>query len=65
MRAWAGGAATPVAFGVALVWIVHPLNTQAVTYVVQRGESLSALLMLVTLHAAIRGLRGGALLYSG
>ena len=55
LRGRDAGAATAIAFGVALVWIVHPLNTQAVTYVVQRGESLAALLMLVTLYAAIRG----------
>lgn len=54
-RRGGASAAAAIAFGVALVWIVHPLNTQAVTYVVQRGESLAALLMLVTLYAAIRG----------
>ncbi len=31
------------AFAIALVWSVHPLNTQAVTYIVQRAESLTGL----------------------
>ena len=35
-----GPAATPLALTAALLWTVHPLNTQAVTYVVQRYESL-------------------------
>ena len=34
----------------ALVWLVHPLNTQAVAYVVQRHESLMGLFYLLTLY---------------
>ncbi|HTT55514.1 MAG TPA: tetratricopeptide repeat protein [Opitutaceae bacterium] len=41
--------------GVALLWVVHPLNTGAVTYVVQRAESLMALFYLLTLYAFVRG----------
>lgn len=55
LRARFGAVATPLAFAVALIWIVHPLNTEAVTYVVQRGESLAALFLLLTLYCAIRG----------
>jgi Flp pilus assembly protein TadD len=33
----------------ALLWAVHPLTTQAVTYIVQRGESLMALFYVLTL----------------
>lgn len=40
---------------VALCWVVHPLGTQAVTYVIQRGESLMALFYLLTLYCMIRG----------
>ena len=47
--------ASPLAFAVALIWIAHPLNTEAVTYVVQRGESLAGLFLLLTLYCAIRG----------
>ena len=40
---------------VALLWVVHPLNTQSVTYIIQRGESLMALFYLMTLYFVIRG----------
>jgi Flp pilus assembly protein TadD len=42
------------AFAGALVWTVHPLLTEAVTYVVQRAESLAAALTLFTLYALAR-----------
>jgi Tfp pilus assembly protein PilF len=45
---------TPLALVVALLWVVHPLQTQAVTYVVQRVESLMGLFYLLTLYCAIR-----------
>ncbi|HEV3416492.1 MAG TPA: tetratricopeptide repeat protein, partial [Pirellulales bacterium] len=48
-------AATPLALGVALVWAVHPLQTAAVTYIIQRTESLMGLLYLLTLYCVIRG----------
>jgi Flp pilus assembly protein TadD len=44
-----------IAFAVALLWLVHPLQTQAVTYVIQRGESLMALFYLLTIYCFIRG----------
>jgi Tfp pilus assembly protein PilF len=40
---------------VALIWVVHPLNTQAVTYIIQRGESMMGLFYLLTLYCFIRG----------
>lgn len=43
----------------ALIWVAHPLNTQAVTYVIQRCESLMAMFFLLTLYAAIRGFEHG------
>lgn len=55
----AGRAAGPIAFAVAAIWIVHPLNTQAVTYLVQRVESLMSLFYLLTLYSAIRAGGGG------
>ncbi len=48
-------AATPLALAVALLWTVHPLQTQAVTYVIQRCESLASLFYLLTLYCVIRG----------
>jgi tetratricopeptide (TPR) repeat protein len=47
--------AAGLALGVALVWAVHPLQTESVTYVSQRAESLAGLLALATLYATIRG----------
>lgn len=44
-----------LAFATALVWLVHPLNTQAVTYAVQRIESQMALCYLLCLYALVRG----------
>ena len=46
---------TLVAFSVALLWAVHPLQTEAVTYVVQRAESLMGLFYLLTLYCFVRG----------
>jgi tetratricopeptide (TPR) repeat protein len=42
------------AFSAALLWLVHPLQTQSVTYIVQRSESLMGMLYLLTLYTAIR-----------
>lgn len=43
-----------IAGAAAMVWSVHPLTTGAVTYIVQRVESLMAMFMLLTLYCAIR-----------
>ncbi|HSE96681.1 MAG TPA: tetratricopeptide repeat protein, partial [Blastocatellia bacterium] len=43
-----------LALVIALLWTVHPLQTQSVTYIIQRGESLMALFYLTTLYCAIR-----------
>lgn len=51
-----GTAATRLAAIVALLFAVHPLGTSAVTYVVQRVESLMGMLYLATLYCAIRAL---------
>ena len=47
-------AAAPLALAVALIWLVHPLNSQAVTYIVQRGESMMGMFYLLTLYGSIR-----------
>lgn len=44
-----------VGFSAALLWLVHPLQTEAVTYVVQRAESLMGLFYLATIYCFIRG----------
>ena len=37
------------------LWAVHPLQTESVTYVIQRMESLMGLFLLLTLYCVIRG----------
>lgn len=44
-----GPFAIDIAFGVALLFAVHPLQTQAVTYIVQRFASLAALFYISSL----------------
>jgi tetratricopeptide (TPR) repeat protein len=44
-----------IALTVALLWTVHPLQTEAVTYISQRCESLMGLFYLLTLYCFIRG----------
>jgi tetratricopeptide (TPR) repeat protein len=50
-----GGAADGLAFAVALLWALHPLGTEAVTYVIQRAESMAGLFAILTLYCVIRG----------
>ena len=50
-------AAAPLALAVAVIWFVHPLQTSAVTYIIQRAESLMGLFYLLTLYCAIRSFR--------
>jgi tetratricopeptide (TPR) repeat protein len=50
-----GPSALWLALAASLVWLVHPLQTQGVTYIVQRGESLMALFYVLTLYCVIRG----------
>jgi len=49
-----GPAALPLAWGAAALWLLHPLQTAAVTYIVQRAEVLMGLCYLLTLYAFIR-----------
>jgi tetratricopeptide (TPR) repeat protein len=45
-----------IALAGALLWAVHPLGTGAVTYVVQRAESLGAFMILATVLVAVLGI---------
>jgi tetratricopeptide (TPR) repeat protein len=61
-----GAAALPLALAIALLWLVHPLQTESVTYVVQRAESLMGLFYLLTLYCFIRATDpGGSGLWYG
>ena len=44
----------PAAAAVAALWMLHPLQTESVTYIVQRAESLMALWYLLTLYCFVR-----------
>lgn len=55
LRKDCASAAPWLALAVALIWVVHPLQTQSVTYVIQRAESMMGLFYLLTLYCAIRG----------
>jgi len=46
-----------LAASAAMIWIVHPLNTESVTYVIQRSESLMGLFYLLTLLCFSLGVR--------
>lgn len=50
-----------VACTIALLWIVHPLTTEAVTYITERTESLMAMFLLLTLYCSIRGWTAAAI----
>jgi tetratricopeptide (TPR) repeat protein len=43
-----------LALAVALIWLVHPLQTESVTYIIQRCESLMGFFYLLTLYCVIR-----------
>jgi protein O-mannosyl-transferase len=49
-----GPRAAPLGFVVALLWMLHPLNSEVVSYVTQRSESMMALFYLLTLYATLR-----------
>ena len=51
-----GAEALPLALGVAGCWTLHPLQTESVTYLVQRAESLAGFFYLATLYAFIRSI---------
>ncbi len=53
-----GDRAVPLAMVIAMIWAVHPLQTQAVTYVYQRIESMTGMLCLVSLACYARAATG-------
>lgn len=48
------GAQVALAAAIAGVWMLHPLQTEAVTYTCQRAESLMGLFVLLTLYGFVR-----------
>ena len=49
-----GQASVPLALAVALLWAVHPLQTESVTYITQRYESMMGLFYLLAVYGIIR-----------
>ena len=56
VRARFSGNSVNIAFAIALLWTVHPLNTEVVDYLTQRTESMLAMFYLLTLYAALRAM---------
>ncbi len=48
------GESLPLALTVALLWMVHPLQTESVTYIYQRYESLMGLFSLLCVYGFVR-----------
>jgi tetratricopeptide (TPR) repeat protein len=55
LRARYGASAGGLALAVAAIWLVHPLQTESVTYIIQRAESLMGLWYLLMLYCGARG----------
>jgi hypothetical protein len=53
-------AAPELALSLALLWLVHPLQTERVTYLIQRAEALMGLFYLLILYCLVRGATVGA-----
>ncbi|MCF7687173.1 MAG: tetratricopeptide repeat protein [Cephaloticoccus sp.] len=56
LRETYGASALPLALGIALVWTLHPLQTESVVCVIQRTEILGGLFYLLTLYTFVRSL---------
>jgi tetratricopeptide (TPR) repeat protein len=48
-----------LAFACALLWLVHPLQTEVINYLTQRTESMMGLAYMATLYAAMRAMTAG------
>lgn len=44
-----------VAFFSSLIWFVHPLHTQSVTYIVQRMNSMAAMFFILSFYLYVKG----------
>ena len=55
-----GRAAVLLGSSIATLWVIHPLTTDAVTYVAQRTEVLMGLCFALTMYCSIRASQPGA-----
>ena len=51
-----GRDSTSLALAIAVLWALHPLQTESVTYIIQRVESLMGLFYLLTLYLFVRSI---------
>jgi len=49
-----------VALATALIWVAHPLQTESVTYTIQRTEALMALFYLLTFYGFVRAVQASS-----
>jgi Flp pilus assembly protein TadD len=56
MPDWIRSRAPDVALAVALLWMLHPINSEVVDYVTERSESMMAAAYLLTIYASTRAL---------
>ena len=59
LRGRYGASALPLAGFASLLWTLHPLQTESITYISQRAESLMGLFYLLTLYSFIRSIHSG------
>jgi Tfp pilus assembly protein PilF len=52
-----GNYAAFLAWIIAAIWLVHPIQTESVTYIIQRAESLMGFFYLLTLYLAITAMQ--------
>jgi hypothetical protein len=50
--------ADPIAGAVCAIWLLHPLQSEVINYVVQRSEALASFCYLATLYASQRAWQG-------
>ncbi|MFT5526177.1 MAG: hypothetical protein ACI9G1_003336 [Pirellulaceae bacterium] len=50
-------AADGLGFAVAAIWMLHPIQTESVTYIIQRCESMMGMFFLLCMYCALRGSR--------
>jgi protein O-mannosyl-transferase len=51
---------TAIAFSSAMLWALNPIQTQAVTYIVQRGTSMAAMFLILGILLYMRGRLSGS-----
>jgi protein O-mannosyl-transferase len=59
LRSRYDGVADSLALLCVLIWIVHPLQSESINYIIQRTELLMGLFYLLTLYSAIRARESG------